>query len=259
MTVHELRPWAQTPGAGRREAIHAPAAAAQVLRDERGPNPDVEAAMARAANIFELLEEGVTIPRILAREKDMQAIAMGHLLHCAVQKKQIDDPSPSIERICSRVVEADRTIPNYRTLTRHTLVQTLFASKLISADVPIRNIKPAGTSPNAKIFSTVFEKEFGVSYDLIASPCRQKGILKLRFQAIWAMRNVCGYSLALIGQHFGGRDHTTILNSINQAEIRRKTDHGAQAALDSICDKIDSLGVEVAYGKIRDATRLRLV
>lgn len=215
--------------------------------------------MSRAAKIFNLLDEGVTIPQILARENDMQAIAMGHLLHCAVQKKQINDPSPSIERICERVVDADRSIQNYRTLTRHTLIQTLFSSGLVSPDVPIRNIKPAGTSPNAKMFSTVFEKEFGVSYDLIASPCRQKEILRLRFQAIWAMRNVCGYSLALIGQHFGGRDHTTILNSINQAEIRRKSDTGQQSALDSICEKIDNLGVEMAYGNIREVTKLRIV
>lgn len=259
MTVHELRPWVQAPGAVRRGLYHASAAISQETRDERGANPDVEAAMLRATRIFNLLEEGVTVPQILARENDLQAIAMGHLLHCAIQKNQINDTSPTIDRIADRIIQADMAIKGYRTLSRHTLILTLFSSGLICPDIPIRNIKPAGTSPNAKVFSTIVEQEFGVSYETIASPCRQRDILKLRFQAIWAMRNVCGYSLALIGQHFGGRDHTTVLNSINQAEILRKSDAGVREKLDIMCDKIDILGVEMAYGMIRDATKLRIV
>lgn len=40
---------------------------------------------------------------------------------------------------------------------------------------------------------------------------RSKELVRARWEAIYRMREECGYSFPRIGQHLGGRDHTTIL------------------------------------------------
>lgn len=258
MTVVDLRLPAQLPGAfAGRPGVTGTNPSSPVLvvgHDEQ----DAETAIFAACRIYARLVEGMTIPQILACEKDDHAVAMGHLLHCASTKGQLILENPDPNELADWLLMADSEDASYRTNSRHTLILALYASGLIPEDLPIRNLKPAGTSPTAKTFIAMAEEEFEASFIDLSSMSRQKALLEKRFFAVWSMRHCCGYSLAVIGEHFGGRDHTTVLNAIAQAEIRRR-DIAVRIKLDMSCDKIDRAGAEQAYGMIRNATKLRLV
>ena len=51
-------------------------------------------------------------------------------------------------------------------------------------------------------------------------------------------RELTDCSLPEIGEHFGGRDHTTILHAINVVENHLKTDSALQKLLNQLKDKI---------------------
>lgn len=227
--------------------------------DERGDNPDVAQRMNFAKNVFMQLQSGRPITEISREDLDSSTIAMGHLLHVAFEKRLISDPDLTIDDIVELVVEMDRDIRTYRTLTRHHLIRTMRDIGIIDADVPDRALKPAGTIPCVRTMSAVLEKATGYSFETIISPSRKAEVLQHRYRGIWVMRQCCGYSLTAIGRHFGGRDHTSILNAINQVEVGRYKELAVAVILERICETLDNLGVEKAYGRIRRGSNLRLV
>ena len=67
--------------------------------------------------------------------------------------------------------------------------------------------------------------------------------MEARFETIWVLRTVCGHSLAMIGGYMGGRDHTTILNSINKISLQIATKSEDRARISALCEEADTLGV----------------
>ncbi len=67
-------------------------------------------------------------------------------------------------------------------------------------------------------------KFFNISVDLIDSTSRKKDIMVARHISIYLTKDILGLPLKKIGIAFGGRDHTTIMNSINKIEKQRKID-----------------------------------
>jgi chromosomal replication initiator protein len=67
-------------------------------------------------------------------------------------------------------------------------------------------------------------QHFGLqAQDLIARR-RTKKIAEARQVAMYIMRNHVGASYPAIGQHLGGRDHSTVIHACQSVERRRKTD-----------------------------------
>lgn len=52
---------------------------------------------------------------------------------------------------------------------------------------------------------------------------RHKDLVKARFAVCYVARKK-GYSFPVIGRRLGGRDHTTIMNAIDKAEVYRDYD-----------------------------------
>ena len=73
-----------------------------------------------------------------------------------------------------------------------------------------------------KIFSSVFQK-YGVSKEDLISAKRSKDIALARHITIFLIREVTEMSLPNIGKIFN-RDHTTVINSIENIERRINTD-----------------------------------
>lgn len=65
---------------------------------------------------------------------------------------------------------------------------------------------------------------YTVSIAELKSSKRDKRIAVPRHIAIWLCRNLTEYSLTDIGEEFGGRDHTTVMSSVNKIENLLKTD-----------------------------------
>ena len=78
--------------------------------------------------------------------------------------------------------------------------------------------KPKKTS--IAIIQKVIAQHFRVPVDAMKSPVRTAAYVYPRQVAIYLSRELTNCSLTQIGQHFGGRDHTTVLHAIDK--IREK-------------------------------------
>lgn len=70
----------------------------------------------------------------------------------------------------------------------------------------------------------VVSNYYNISVDDLKSDTRKKTVAIPRHIAIYLSRQLTEYSLMEIGEEFGGRDHTTIMNSINKIESQQKID-----------------------------------
>jgi len=70
----------------------------------------------------------------------------------------------------------------------------------------------------------VIADKFGISVNDIKGKSRSQNVVIPRHYAIYIAKELTDYSLTELGNEFGGRDHTTIMNSINKIEEQKKTD-----------------------------------
>jgi chromosomal replication initiator protein len=82
-------------------------------------------------------------------------------------------------------------------------------------------------------------KEFGVSVDGLVSKKRTKELTVPRQVGMYLMRELLDIPLIEIGKAFGGRDHSTVIHSINKVEEDIRTDDGFGA-------RVQALRVELA-------------
>ena len=66
------------------------------------------------------------------------------------------------------------------------------------------------------------ERFFNITHDDMISSKRSKGITNPRHIAIYLSRYMTEESLEDIGKKFGGRDHTTVMHSVNKIERDQK-------------------------------------
>lgn len=82
------------------------------------------------------------------------------------------------------------------------------------------------TIENKQIDISVIQSEvehfFGITHEDMISSKRSKGITTPRHIAIYLSRYMTEESLESIGKKFGGRDHTTIMHSVNKIERDQK-------------------------------------
>ena len=78
---------------------------------------------------------------------------------------------------------------------------------------------------------------FNIDPQLLKSSSKKKEIVKARQVAMFLAREVLEMSLPKIGEEFGGRDHSTVMYSIEKIKETRKTD----AYIDTIIEEITGL------------------
>ena len=76
-------------------------------------------------------------------------------------------------------------------------------------------------------------EHYGVSLVDLLSNRRTKAIVLPRQVAVWLCRRLTPHSLPAIGQHFGGRDHTTMLHNARRIDELRQSDAAMRAKLDA--------------------------
>jgi len=64
---------------------------------------------------------------------------------------------------------------------------------------------------------------FGLSVEALKGQSTQRAVAVPRNIAIYITRQLTDATLAEIGQHFGGRHHSTVMNSIATIEKQRRT------------------------------------
>ncbi len=76
--------------------------------------------------------------------------------------------------------------------------------------------------------------EFGVSLADMKGPRRHRNITVPRQLAMYLVRELTDESLPQIGGHFGGRDHSTVINALKRVEALRDADPEMRARIERI-------------------------
>ncbi|QND42978.1 hypothetical protein HB770_20965 [Rhizobium leguminosarum bv. viciae] len=61
-------------------------------------------------------------------------------------------------------------------------------------------------------------RDFGVTYEAIMVPCRQREFVRPRQIIMWELRHKFQLSYPRIGRMFGGLDHTTCIHAIRRVD-----------------------------------------
>lgn len=78
--------------------------------------------------------------------------------------------------------------------------------------------------PTIEEIQRVVARQYGVSYDDLIGARRTKDIVCPRQRAMYLAKALTQHSMVVIGQYFGGRDHTTVLHAIRKIEKLIKED-----------------------------------
>ncbi len=82
----------------------------------------------------------------------------------------------------------------------------------------------AARRPHLNQITAVVAKHFGLPRRALSSPSRRRQMVLARAIAIYLGRTLCDASLKCLGNHFGGRDHSTVLHNFQQIQERLNHD-----------------------------------
>lgn len=84
--------------------------------------------------------------------------------------------------------------------------------------------------PKMKTIASLAAKRFSLRVGDLRGSSRRRAVVEARGVAVHLARQLTGKSLEEIGRYFGGRDHTTILHSLETTESRLRTDPSIRRA-----------------------------
>ena len=124
-------------------------------------------------------------------------------------------PDDVLEYIASKISS------NIRELEGALIRVTAFANlnrqpvTLDLAEVVLRDLIPSEQPAQITVSTIMGEtaKYFGLTIDDLCSSSRSRQLVQARQIAMYLCRELTELSLPKIGQHFGGRDHTTVMHA----------------------------------------------
>ena len=121
----------------------------------------------------------------------------------------------------------------YITLTNQKEVDFTLAQQILKDFITIEE-KEVSIQTIQKKTADFFDLKPGI----LLSPKRTKNIVTARHIAMYLAREFTDYSLPMIGDLLGGKDHTTVLHSYNKIKEQLKTDKKLKLNVDRIINKI---------------------
>jgi chromosomal replication initiator protein len=119
-------------------------------------------------------------------------------------------------------------------------------AKPLSAEL-VGELIPSARAPRSSTVEEIQEQvaaEFGVSRAELSGSSRAAGPLRARQVAMLITRESTDLSLPQIGRLYGGRDHSTVLNSLRRAEVALGADPQLEARVAGLRHAIHSAGGE---------------
>ncbi len=123
---------------------------------------------------------------------------------------------------------------NYASLLNKPLTLEIAQNELkdeISRDVSTGTI-------TIDVIQKVVANYFKISISEIKSDKRKKNIVFPRHIAIYIARELGDYAYTTLGEEFGGKDHSTMMNSVEKIKEQLKTDSSLKATIDSLIKEI---------------------
>lgn len=136
--------------------------------------------------------------------------------------------------------------------SRFDFLERMIAERMLNSSEFDRGIKPASSMPSVREIGDLMSHWSNISFTDICSGNRHSPVVQARFKTIYLLRKVCLFSLTQIGRFIGGRDHTTALNSINQINLRMKSDSGFRSQMVEMCDIADQIGTRQSFNFLRN-------
>jgi chromosomal replication initiator protein len=119
-----------------------------------------------------------------------------------------------------------------RVIAHASLTAKPLSSDLVEAVIP-KASRTVGASPVEEIQERV-SRAFGISRAELVGSTRSATPLRARQVAIYLTRELTDLSLPQIGRLYGGRDHSTVLNSIRRIEARFGEDEKLAAQVEAL-------------------------
>ena len=100
--------------------------------------------------------------------------------------------------------------------------------------------KNANLAPTAAMIIAETSRYFGIDEQVIKGSARSREVVNARQAAMYLVRRMTALSTPDIGREFGGRDHTTVLHSLDQIENKMKSDPTFSQTIKEITININS-------------------
>lgn len=97
--------------------------------------------------------------------------------------------------------------------------------------------------PNLRNIASVVARYFRLKTADLKGPSRRTGVVQARSLAMYLARRLTDESLEQVGQHFGGRDHTTVLHACRKTESLVETDDDTKHMVQELIQQIGSAAV----------------
>jgi chromosomal replication initiator protein len=104
------------------------------------------------------------------------------------------------------------------------LAREALADKIRQAG-PVASVDAGGALPSVDRVQEVVARRWGVTPEGLRSKARTKSLTVPRQVAMYLARDLLGMQLVEIGQAFGGRDHSTVIHSVEKVNKTMRADH----------------------------------
>ena len=107
-------------------------------------------------------------------------------------------------------------------------------TKTVLKDLKFYDTKPLSIEEIQQIVAD----HFNINTDLLRDKTRKQEIVLPRQISMYLVKELTNYSLKTTGLHFGGRDHTTVLHSINMVNLLMEQDEHMRETVKSLKEKV---------------------
>ena len=165
-----------------------------------------------------------------------------------LRKRARHDPvgpldTPALELIADRVTDNVRSLEGalirvvaFASLTRRPVDAGLVTEVLDDLEPPTLR----GPTRSVRDIQQVTCEAFGLSLDELVSSSRAANLVWPRQVAMYLARQLTDATLPVIGRHFGGRNHSTVLHACRRAGERIASDPDASADVDGLSKLLSS-------------------
>lgn len=164
---------------------------------------------------------------------------------CAILQKcaELDGVTvpDDVVRYISEIIDSNvRTLEGAlkRVIATASLTDSPISAELASECLVDFTIKKTGSRLSPDAVLQVAADHFGLQLDDLKGPRRNKAVVFPRQLAMHLIRELTAASLTDIGQAFGGRDHTTVMHSLNKIEGLLDSDPQVAGLRAELVDKI---------------------
>ena len=154
----------------------------------------------------------------------------------------LDLPFDVLEYIASRITTNIRELEGalirvtaFASLNKQPVDQTL-------AEMVLKDIisDPEGQEITTSLIMAQTADYFGITIDDLCSANRSRTMVSARHIAMYLCRELTDLSLPKIGREFGGRDHTTVLHSLDKVEKQMRSDPAFAEVVKEITTNINA-------------------